>query len=252
MKGSSQILPDSLTGGSPLLIDSSEIIEVGIQHLEKILADILIGCNHSHLCEPIYLSIRELIQNATKACLKRIIFDDIKINPDSKEEYATGIKIFNRIIHSEEIVPYRIKLARNKYYYRIRIDYIQGAIIVQVINVFPLFPFEEYIIRQKFANIKSSSNLYDFYMRHSDLSEGAGMGIALISILLKNSGLNYRNFSIFNNQEGKAVARIIVPVTENYRSPREEFLLKMKDTDDIESLRNKVHTGKVKLSTLPD
>ena len=254
MRGQSQILPGSNRNGSTLVLESSEISRTGIHYLEKILSDIFHTCNRPELSSPVFMAVRELIQNATKAGLKRIVFDDLKINPESKDEYASGIKQFCTIIHSDRVVPYRVQLNEKNRPYRIRIDYINGAVMIQVISRFSLYTIEEKNIRQKFSNLNASCNLYEFYMRHSDMSEGAGMGIALVSFLLKNSGINCRNFTIFTDDEKEeTVSRVIIPVEEDYISPREEFLLRILDYNlNIPAFRLKIQKGEVKLRSFPD
>ncbi|MDH5656137.1 MAG: hypothetical protein OEZ34_09530 [Spirochaetia bacterium] len=240
--------------GNSLVLDSSRICSEGFLSLEKLITDLLFTLKRPELCTSIFTAVRELIQNATKASLKRIIFEEIQIDPASKMDYTSGLQTFKKIIHSEDVMQYRSRISQNRFRYSVQFDYLNGALIVQVKSVFLLFLQEEFNIREKFRYIQSAKNLMEFYKEHSDLSEGSGMGIALIHILLQNSGVNPRNFVIYNDfQKQCTISRFIVPMEHGYVSPREEFLVLL-DSCNLERdcLRNQIRSGERTLKSLSD
>jgi len=56
-------------------------------------------------------------------------------------------------------------------------------------------------------------------MDNMDNTEGAGLGIALIMILLKNEGIDPNLFRIITHPD-RTIARVEIPFSENYVSIR--------------------------------
>jgi hypothetical protein len=64
------------------------------------------------------------------------------------------------------------------------------------------------------------NDIAEFYMDNMDNTEGAGLGIALIIILLKNDSIDPNLFRIITKAD-KTVARIEIPFTPDYVTLRE-------------------------------
>ena len=60
--------------------------EQGEVKLEAIVDRLLRFLNREDLVGPIYAAVRELVQNASKANLKRLLFEDLGIDPRAEQE----------------------------------------------------------------------------------------------------------------------------------------------------------------------
>ncbi|MCX7999599.1 MAG: hypothetical protein N3A69_11720, partial [Leptospiraceae bacterium] len=111
----------------------------------------------------------------------------------------------------------KLNLKTNIYFY-----HNEKYIIMKVFNNFEILPKEERRIREKFQNAKKFDNLFEFYMAYGDNTEGAGMGITLVEILLLQMGFDRHWFTIYSNGKG-TIARIEIPLSENYKPRRVIF-----------------------------
>ena len=101
---------------------------------------------------------------------------------------------------------------------------------IKVKNNFPLLPIEESRIRDKFQKATSFSSLIDFFMEYGDSTEGAGMGITMVGILLDQSGINKHSFSLYSSEKyNETVAKIEIPLHDGYISKREMFQRELRE-----------------------
>ena len=65
-------------------------------------------------------------------------------------------------------------------------------------------------------------DLVQFYMQQGDNTEGAGMGITLITILLRQAGVDPHCFTIYSNEYNETVSRLELPLDPNYIPKRQK------------------------------
>jgi len=171
----------------------------------------------------IHTSMREMIQNACKANFKRKYFADVKINSDILDQYEAGMLLFKAYIKKNRNgLKESREGAGNRF--EIKITKKKNSLWLSVCNYFPLHAIEEKRIRQKFSSSSTAVNLYEYYKNFMDDSEGAGLGIAMVRVLLEKAGISMRNFSIYTDSDTRfATSRIILPTSQNFVSPRVIF-----------------------------
>lgn len=189
--------------------------------------------------------IKELLQNAFKANVKRWIIERYNLDPTKETDYNKLLRIFKHLLYFVKVEEFKTKLPEFNYYFYIILSFHPKVCIIHVLNEGSLLQREEERIRKKFIESKQIVSVYDYYSNFSDIEEGAGMGIALIVMLLKQMGLKDRNFLIFNHKtlaEDMIVSRIFLPMDSTYKLPREKFeILRKTSGESIESLREKLH-----------
>jgi hypothetical protein len=210
----------------------------GEDRLKYIIESILNHYNRIDLMDLMYTAAKELIVNSTKAAIKRILFEEKGIL-DSEEEIQESVMTEFKESLTDKKFPYFRKVMKDK---DLRVNIIfsfnSNRILMKVINNFEILPKEEKRIREKFVNAKKYDNLFEFYMDHGDNTEGAGMGITLVEILLMQSGFDRHLFTIYSYNGTGTVARVELPLSENYKSRRALFQdLLQKEQKDIEILR---------------
>ena len=82
---------------------------------------------------------------------------------------------------------------------------------------------EDERISAKFREGLKYDNIGELYMDMQDNQEGAGMGIALILMMLKSEGVDPHFFTIYSDYQNKTIAKITFPMTQNFQSDRNDF-----------------------------
>ena len=242
-------IQDELVRRRKLLLKTYLLRDDGEEKLRYVLYYIMERLGQSELIGPIHAAVRELVQNAAKANLKRVLFDELGLNPLVEEDYEEGIREFRKYLVKKQLTKYRPRVLERGLYFTIAIEYTENVFVISVRNRFPLLPVEEVRIRDKFTHAQSLDNLYDFYMKFGDMTEGAGMGIAMVEILMGQGGVDRHNFTIFTDPLTKHVtARILIPLNDSYVSTRQQFQAEMERRGcAAEELRKLVHSGEFKL-----
>lgn len=178
---------------------------------------------------PMDMIIKELIQNAIKAHIKRWIIKHYELNPENQMDYIKVLRILKHILYFTSMEEFLSKVSDFHYQFDIFLSIHKNVLLIHVINEGALLIWEEERIRKKFQETCYIKNLYDYYLNYSDTQEGAGMGIAIIIILLRQIGISDRNFVIFNLMDSnhlkveKTVSRIYIPLSTDYITTRKKF-----------------------------
>lgn len=193
------------------------------QQLDQIINTILSTHGDPELKAPVYTCIKELAINGTKANQKRIFFEQQNLNIDNPDEYIRGLDLYKQSLSEHKAIELG-KIARERgLYVKISFDYDETGMCVRVRNNTPINPDEESRLRQKLAKVVGYDDIVQFYMEQADETEGAGMGLALIIMLLKGAGIDPHYFRI--GQTGDATMAVLeVPFTEEFVSIRKKYL----------------------------
>jgi predicted ATPase len=239
----------ALASDASLTLRSNALRDSGEEKLEYIVERLFERLERPEIAGPIYSSVRELVQNANKANIKRVLFEDLQVNPDDTGDYQEAMTVFRRQLIRTKIGGFVERLHRRQLFVDVNFRYSRDAVAISVRNAAPLYSAEEARIRAKFRSANSFDNLYDFYLDYGDQVEGAGMGIAMVLILLAQMGLDSRLFTIFaDHKRGLTVSRLIAPLRADYRSPRRRFAEELAESGlSAEELRARVRTGEFKL-----
>lgn len=242
----------ALDEGRPILLRSLVLKEDSEEILEQTMRMIYALYSAEELAAPIYAAVRELIQNAAKANIKRILFEELGVQVGENGDYREAMDQFRRQLNRTRIVGYFDAVRDRGLYVDIRFEYSPRCVAISVTNPFPLYPEEERRIRQKFASGLEGDGLYDYYLKHSDQVEGAGMGIAMVMILLQQLGFDTRLFTISTDpQNQRSVARILTPMRSDFVSARRRFEeIRRERGCSADELRRDWREGRVELPWL--
>lgn len=140
--------------------------------------------------------IHELAGNAHKANLKRIYFQDSGLDIFDPEEYELGMQAFKEnVLDNPEVFSSRQR--EKGYYVKFHFYVSRNVLKIVIRNNAELVAQEKQRIRSKFSIAKSAYNLADAYGAAEDYSEGAGLGIVMLNIMLRNLGFHDRSFRIY-------------------------------------------------------
>ncbi|TGL62256.1 hypothetical protein EHQ58_03385 [Leptospira ognonensis] len=195
------------------------------EHILKVItASILKKYNRLDLMDISYAAAKELVINATKANLKRVMFREAGLDINRAEDYEKGMANFKGNLREDKIGSYKSLFKEFDLPVYATFYYTHDVLNIKIKNAFPLLPVEETRIRDKFKKAISFSNLIDFFMEYGDNTEGAGMGITMVGILLDQSGINKHAFSLYSSEKyQETVAKIEIPLSNDYISKRKMF-----------------------------
>jgi hypothetical protein len=238
-----KIVDEAVLQQKTITLVTYTLSDYGEQTLKIMLAGILEKYNRIDLFDIAYTAAKELIINGTKANLKRIIFGKMNLNPHDEEEYNTGMDFFRENLTEQKIRGYRNSFRERNLPVTVTLYYSPNVLNIKVKNHFPLLPIEEKRIREKFSNTTSFANLFDFFMEYGDNTEGAGLGITMVGILLDQSGIDKHAFTLYSSLKyNETIAKLEIPLIEDYVSKRHKFEIEMEESGmDKAKMREEFH-----------
>lgn len=189
--------------------------------LDKIVERILEKHGRMDLKSLVYTCTKELAINATKANLKRIFFEEYGLDINNEKEYNEGMALYKKIMKEDMSINYGKKAKKQGLYVRISFFYNNSVLKIEVINNLGITAEEEVRLREKLAKTMQYNDLMQYYMDNADDTEGEGMGIALIIILLKGENIDPNLFRIYS-ENSRTIARIEIPMARDYKTIRNE------------------------------
>lgn len=246
-------IENALRRGKRIWIRSHSLRDSGENALEQVVVRTFNYYGKEALGGAVHAAARELVQNASKAALKRIVFEDLGLDPLIAADYEKGIAVFRRYLVESQLSRYRRRFAERGLDFVIHLLHQPSHVVLMVMNRSPLLAHEEERVRRKFVLAGELDSLFDFYIKFGDNTEGAGMGIAMVEILLREAGVDEHNFTIFSDAvSGTTTAKIVVPLEPDYVTPRAAFSREMKRTGlDADALRARLRTGDFALGLPP-
>jgi hypothetical protein len=174
--------------------------------------------------ETLYTGIKELAINATKANMKHIIFEELGLDINNPEEYEKGMGLYKERLTEEWVASYGHKCKELDISVKITFFHDINGLRVVIKNNIPISDFDEKRIREKLGKVMQYDDLIQFYMENADETEGQGLGIGLIVMLLKGEQIDPHLFRI-GIVDKNTTARIEIPFNNKFVSARERKLL---------------------------
>jgi hypothetical protein len=177
------IIQNSVNKNQVLSMKTYLLSDYGESILKLIAAAILEKFNRMDLMEIAYSSAKELVINATKANLKRVLYKELGLDITNPEDYDKGLTEFKGNLTEDKIMNYKPLFKKYDLPVTATFYFTKDVLNIKVKNNFPLLPIEEERIRDKFQKATSFSSLIDFFMEYGDSTEGAGMGITMVKLM---------------------------------------------------------------------
>ncbi len=209
----------------PIILTVFSFLEPSEKQVDFIIQKILEKYNKVSLKEAIYSCLKEMIINAVKANMKRVIFSDLGINANDEKDYERGMKKFKEELRENKLEEYAVKIKKSGYYVKIDFDYNFERMIVQVINNSIISKQEDARLREKFKNSMRYEDLAQFYMENVDETEGQGLGVTMLTIILKGESIDPHCFTI-RSDDKETTATLEVPFSDTYKTLRQQKIEK--------------------------
>lgn len=175
--------------------------------MSSLLNEFLNKCDLSSCYNKLNYCLSEILFNAIKANIKHVFFKEKNLDINNQEDYETGMKTFREEISTNK--DYYLQILKNKnLYVTFSLTIENNRFIMEVRNNTLMSNTEEKRVKEKF------SDYLDFGTKSLDecvidQSEGAGLGIRSVLLILKSFGQPDDNFQLFT-KERETISRLII------------------------------------------
>jgi len=195
----------------PLLITTYTLPHEMELYIHDVITSYMKELHQEHMTEYIIYCVNELTTNAKKANTKRVYFKEKKLDINSEFDYEVGMQTFKAETLGN-IVHY-LQLQKNAgLYIKILLHTRNGKIKIEIRNNSPLTLFEYKRIHDKLARAQQYTSVEEAFVQILDETEGAGLGLIIMVLMLQKIGLSDENFQ-FISENGETITRIILPLS---------------------------------------
>lgn len=181
-------------------------------YIYDILTVFLEECHQEQLIQNLKYCLGELLTNAKKANTKRVYFKEKGLNINNPEEYERGMNEFK--VDTLSNIDHYLELQKKAgLYIKLVLQLCGRNLKIQVKNKAVLTLDEEQRIRQKIQNAKKFNSIEEVYAKALDPSEGAGLGIIIIILMLQKAGLGKDCYKCYSTDK-ETITEIILPCNE--------------------------------------
>ncbi|MDR3139932.1 MAG: HDOD domain-containing protein [Treponema sp.] len=202
----------AVQSGIPLTITTYTLPHEVEMYIEQVITVFLKQLDQEKLKDYIVYCIQELAVNAKKANTKRVYFFEKALDLSNPEDYQKGMASFKEDTLNN--IAHYLQLQKEKgLYIKLTFQVKKNNILIEVRNNVTVTKTELIRIHDKLARSRQYDNLEDALSQVLDNSEGAGLGLVILVLMLKKMGLDEDCFDILSN-ETETVARIVLPLDQ--------------------------------------
>jgi len=178
------------------------------ENFQRVLTTFLKECDQTHLFNCLSYCTLELLANANKANAKRVYFKEQKLNIDNEKDYSSGMENFRAALTGNKI-HYMTELETSLLEINLRLSN-EGIITVRVSNNTQITATEYSRIQEKIEMAKKYKSMEEA-LSYIDQTEGSGLGLIIIVLMLKELGLDETHLH-FDTNENETIASIEIPI----------------------------------------
>jgi len=202
----------AIHSGIPLTITSFTFPHAIEVYIERILTILLKYVEQEKLKDYITYCIQELTGNAKKANTKRVYFMERGLDLTDPDDYKKGMAGFKEQTLGN--ITHYLQLQKEKgLYIRLIMQMKNNFICIEVRNNVALTKTELIRMHNKLVRSRQFENLEEAMNQVLDESEGAGLGLVILVLMLKKMGLDEDCFDIMVSGK-ETIARLIVPLDQ--------------------------------------
>ncbi|MCR4742182.1 MAG: hypothetical protein K5866_04840 [Treponema sp.] len=181
-------------------------------YIRKVLDIFLKECRQEHMYEYLNFCLSELLTNSKKANTKRVYFAEKNLDINNENDYEKGMETFKEDTLTN--INHYLELQKKAGLY-IKLSFqIKGEQIkMEIKNNAKITSFELARINKKIASVQQYKSMEDVFTNVLDQSEGAGLGIIIIILMLQKIGLSKENYQVIATEE-ETITRIILPCNQ--------------------------------------
>ena len=203
---------DAARSQKPFVIKSYKLPPQTEAQIEEALGVFLSELDRDVLKDSLAYCLRELSVNGKKANTKRVYFEEKGLDLNNDTDYATGMTTFKN--ETLDNIAYWLEKQEEAGLYVKVVFHIQGRDLhIKIGNNTLITRKEQIRIYDRIARSRAFRTMEEAMTSVLDDSEGAGLGIVILVLMLKKIGLDEEAFDI--DVEGdETVARLIIPMDQ--------------------------------------
>jgi putative nucleotidyltransferase with HDIG domain len=202
----------AVQSGIPLTITTYTLPHEIEMYITQVLESFLDTVGQEQLKTYIVYCVQELAVNAKKANTKRVYFIERGLDLNNPEDYKLGMSNFKEETLSN--IGHYLKLQKEKgLYIKVIFQIKKNIIHVEIRNNVAVTKTELIRIHDKLARSRQYDSLEDALSQVLDDTEGAGLGLVILVLMLKKIGLDEDCFDIIGT-DTETIARIIIPLDQ--------------------------------------
>lgn len=202
----------AIRAGIPLSITTYTFPHEMNLYMEDVLSAFLNELDQNHMAEYLKYCLNELVTNGKKANTKRIFFKEKQLNIFDDADYTEGMKDF-REETMNNIKHYMLLQKNAGMYVRLVLQTRNNKIKMEVRNNSEMTLREYKRMHDKLSRAQQYTSVDQAMSQVLDDSEGAGLGIIIMVLMLEKIGVTEENFQILC-ENGETITRIILPLNE--------------------------------------
>ena len=202
----------AVQSGIPLTITTFTLPHEIEIYIEQVLTSFLRYINQEKLKDYVVYCVQELTVNAKKANTKRVYFTERGLELSNPDDYKEGMVNFKENTLSN--IAHYLQLQKEKgLYIKIILQIKNNIIYIEVRNNVAVTKTELIRIHDKLARSRQYNSLEDAMSQVLDDSEGAGLGLVILVLMLKKMGLDEDCFDILGTEK-ETIARLVIPLDQ--------------------------------------
>ena len=206
----------AIHSGVPLSITTYTLPHDMEIYMSEILTAFLQELGQEHMIQYLVYCQNELITNAKKANTKRVYFKEKGLDITNEDDYNRGMENF-KADTLENISHYLDLQKKAGLYVNLLLQVRNNKIKMEVHNNSNLTVFEYKRIHDKLARAEMFDSVEDALFQLLDNSEGAGLGLVIMILMLKKIGMEANCFQTLC-ENGETITRIILPLSKATQS----------------------------------
>ena len=202
----------AIQSGLPLTITTYTLPKEIEVYIEQVIEAFLRQMNQSKLKDYIVYCVQELVVNAKKANTKRVFFEERGLDLNNENDYKEGMESFKEQTISN--IQHYLQLQKEKgLYIKVILQIKRNTINIEIRNNVKINKTELLRIHDKMAKSRQYDNLEDALSQVLDDSEGAGLGLVILVLMLKKIGFDDEAFCMIASEK-QTIARISIPLDQ--------------------------------------
>ena len=202
---------ESIQQGTPLVITTFKLPHDIEEQVVEIISYFLKELGQESLSDHITYCIRELATNAKKANTKRVYFEEKGLDINKKDDYAKGMETFK--METINNLEHYLQLQKDKGLYIKFVFHCVGTRMkITIRNNVEITKKEQMRVYDRIVRARAFDTLEQAFNEVIDDSEGAGLGLVIMVLMLKKLGLDEESFEI-EGKDGETVTSLTIPVS---------------------------------------
>jgi len=202
----------AIQAGIPLSITTYTLPHEMEIYMKGVLTAFLNELNQEQMVEYLNYCLEELINNAKKANTKRVYFEDKHLDITKQHDYEIGMQNFKEDTMNN-LKYYLSQQKKEGLYIKMILQTRSNKIKIEVRNNVELTIFEYKRIHDKLNRAQQYTSVDEVLNQVLDESEGAGLGLIIMMLMLEKIGLTEENYQVLC-ENGETITRLILPLNE--------------------------------------